>query len=45
LREQEVAAEAALRQQVLDSPVVKAALEAFPDAELAGYTIDDKRSA
>ncbi|HEX8640271.1 MAG TPA: DNA polymerase III subunit gamma/tau [Allosphingosinicella sp.] len=45
LREQEVAAEAALRQQVLDSPVVKAAFEAFPDAELAGYTIDDKRSA
>jgi DNA polymerase-3 subunit gamma/tau len=45
LREQEVAAEAALRQQVLDAPVVKAAFEAFPDAELAGYTIDDKRSA
>ena len=35
----------ALRQTVLDSPVVKAAFEAFPDAELAGYTIDDQRSA
>ncbi|HEV2867101.1 MAG TPA: DNA polymerase III subunit gamma/tau, partial [Allosphingosinicella sp.] len=45
LREQELAAEAALRQQVLDSPVVKAAFEAFPEAELAGFTIDDKRSA
>ena len=34
-----------LRQEVLDSPLVKAAFEAFPDAELAGYTTDDKRSA
>ena len=45
LREQELAAEDALQQRVLDSPMVKAAFEAFPDAELAGYTIDDKRSA
>jgi len=33
-----------LRQEVLDSPMVQAAFEAFPEAELAGYTID-KRSA
>jgi len=45
LREQELADEEALRQQVLESPVVKAAFESFPDAELAGYTIADKRSA
>jgi hypothetical protein len=29
---------------VLASPMVKAALEAFPDAELAGYTADNMRS-
>ncbi len=45
LREQELAADQALRQRVLDSDVVKAAFEAFPDAELAGYSVDDKRSA
>src|SRR3954469_16782420 len=45
LREQEKAAEAALRQQVLDAPLVQAALEAFPGAELAGYSIDEQRSA
>jgi DNA polymerase-3 subunit gamma/tau len=35
-----------LRQQVLDTPIVQAALEAFPEAELAGYRIDShQRSA
>jgi DNA polymerase-3 subunit gamma/tau len=45
LHEQEVAAEEALRQEVLVSPLVQEAFEAFPEAELAGYTTDDKRSA
>jgi DNA polymerase-3 subunit gamma/tau len=45
LREQEKAAEAALRQQVLEAPLVQAALEAFPGAELAGYSTDEQRSA
>jgi DNA polymerase-3 subunit gamma/tau len=44
LAEQEAADADRARQQVLDSPLVKAALEAFPDAELAGYTTGDKRS-
>ncbi len=44
LREQEKAAEAAVRQQVLDTPLVKAALEAFPGAELAGWNLDERRS-
>ena len=44
LLEQEKAAAERLRREVLDAPAVKAAFEAFPDAELAGYTID-KRSA
>jgi len=35
----------ALRQEVLEAPLVKAAFEAFPDAELAGYRIDEQRSA
>jgi DNA polymerase-3 subunit gamma/tau len=45
LHEQEKTEAERLRQEVLDSPIVQAAFEAFPDAELAGYTIDDKRSA
>ncbi|HET9639758.1 MAG TPA: DNA polymerase III subunit gamma/tau [Allosphingosinicella sp.] len=45
LREQEKAAEDALRQSVLETPMVKAALEAFPGAELARYTLDEQRSA
>jgi DNA polymerase-3 subunit gamma/tau len=45
LLDQEKAEAERLRQDVLDSPVVQAAFEAFPDAELAGYSIDDKRSA
>ncbi|HEX8625101.1 MAG TPA: DNA polymerase III subunit gamma/tau [Allosphingosinicella sp.] len=45
IREQEEAAQAALKQQVLETPLVKAALEAFPGAELARYNLDEQRSA
>ncbi|MEA3065202.1 MAG: polymerase subunit gamma/tau [Sphingomonadales bacterium] len=45
LREQEQAAEAELKQKVLQSPLVKAAFEAFPEAELTGFTLDEQRSA
>lgn len=45
LREQEQAAEAAAKQKVLESPLVKAALEAFSEAELTGFTLDEQRSA
>ncbi|MGE0178698.1 MAG: DNA polymerase III subunit gamma/tau [Sphingomonas sp.] len=45
LREQELASEREAEQRVREMPVVKAAFEAFPDAELAGYSIDDQRSA
>ena len=45
LREQELAAEEALRQEVLAAPIVRAAFEAFPEAELAGYRHDKQRSA
>jgi DNA polymerase-3 subunit gamma/tau len=45
LREQEQAAEAELKRKVLDSPLVKAAFEAFPEAELTGFTFDEQRSA
>ncbi|HVQ07824.1 MAG TPA: DNA polymerase III subunit gamma/tau [Allosphingosinicella sp.] len=34
-----------LRQEVLDAPIVQAAFEAFPDAELAGYRNDERGSA
>ncbi|HEV7659473.1 MAG TPA: DNA polymerase III subunit gamma/tau [Allosphingosinicella sp.] len=34
-----------LRQEVLDAPIVKAAFEAFPEAELAGYRTDERGSA
>ncbi len=44
LREQEMAADAAEKQKVLDIPVVKAAFEAFPGAELLGYSPDERRS-
>ncbi|HMJ93099.1 MAG TPA: DNA polymerase III subunit gamma/tau, partial [Allosphingosinicella sp.] len=44
LREQEMAAEDELKQKVLDMPAVKAAFEAFPDAELAAWTLDERRS-
>ena len=45
LLEQEKASAEMVRRQVLDSPLVKAAFDAFPGAELAGYTIDEQRSA
>jgi DNA polymerase-3 subunit gamma/tau len=45
LREREQAAGAELKRQVLDSPLVKAAFEAFPEAELSGFTLDEQRSA
>jgi DNA polymerase-3 subunit gamma/tau len=45
LLEQEKAAADRLRDEVLASPVVAAALEAFPGAELAGFTRTDRRSA
>jgi len=45
LLEQEKMAEERLRQSVLDAPLVQAALEAFPGAELAGYSLDEQRSA
>ena len=38
LLEQEEARGERVKQEILDSPMVKAAFEAFPDAELAGYT-------
>ncbi|HEX8302468.1 DNA polymerase III subunit gamma/tau [Sphingomonas sp.] len=38
LREQQAASEAAERDAVLRSPVVAAAMEAFPEAELIGWT-------
>jgi len=44
LREQEEADRQRLEQEVLASPMVKAAMEAFPDAELAGYTAGQTRS-
>ncbi|HEX5182924.1 MAG TPA: DNA polymerase III subunit gamma/tau [Allosphingosinicella sp.] len=45
LLDQEKAAKDTLRQAVLDAPLVQAAFQAFPGAELAGYTIDEQRSA
>jgi DNA polymerase III subunit gamma/tau len=45
LREQEKEAEEAVRRSILEAPVVKAAFEAFPDAELVGYSRDEQRSA
>jgi len=45
LLERETEAADALRRDVLEAPAVKAAFEAFPDAELAGFAFDDKRSA
>jgi len=45
LHEQELAAEEHAKQQVLDAPVVRAALEAFPGAELARYSAGERGSA
>ena len=33
----------ACARQVLDAPIVQAAFEAFPEAELAGYRLDEQR--
>jgi DNA polymerase-3 subunit gamma/tau len=45
LLDQQKAGADRLRQEVLDAPIVKAAFEAFPEAELAGYRTDEQRSA
>jgi DNA polymerase-3 subunit gamma/tau len=45
LLEQEKGQAEALRQTVLESPVVKAAFEAFPDAELTSFNLNEQRSA
>jgi DNA polymerase-3 subunit gamma/tau len=45
LRDQELAAKKDEEQSVLETPLVKAAFEAFPGAELAGYSLDEQRSA
>ena len=45
LRDQERAAETDAEQRVRDMPIVKAAFEAFPEADLIGYRLDDQRSA
>lgn len=45
LLEQEQAAEAAVRQAILDTPVVRAAMAAFPDAELLPIDEKDQWSA
>jgi DNA polymerase-3 subunit gamma/tau len=45
LLQQEKAAVDSQRQAVLDEPLVRAAFEAFPGAELAGYSLDEQRSA
>lgn len=42
---QEKAEAERVRQSVLDSPLVKAAFETFPDAELIGYNLNEQRSA
>ena len=46
LLDQEKADKEKLRQSVLEAPLVAAAFDAFPGAELAGYSLedDDKRS-
>jgi DNA polymerase-3 subunit gamma/tau len=43
IRQQEKAEADLALQQVLDSPIVKATMETFPEAEFVGYT-DDQRS-
>jgi DNA polymerase III subunit gamma/tau len=45
LLDQERRAAEQVRQAVLESPLVKAAFEAFPEAELTGFTHDEQRSA
>jgi DNA polymerase III subunit gamma/tau len=45
LADQETAREDAAREAVLATPIVKAAFEAFPEAELIGYDSGEQRSA
>jgi len=45
LLEHEKAGAERLRQEILDAPLVQAAFEAFPEAELVAYSIDEQRSA
>jgi DNA polymerase-3 subunit gamma/tau len=45
LLEQEKTEAEKLRQSVLETPLVKAAFEAFPDAELTHHSISEQRSA
>ncbi|MEA3047839.1 MAG: polymerase subunit gamma/tau [Sphingomonadales bacterium] len=45
LLDQERDAAEMLRREVLETPLVKAAFEAFPEAELAGFRLDEQRSA
>ncbi len=45
LQEQEQAAKRSEEQSVLETPLVKAALEAFPGGELVRYNLDEQRSA
>jgi DNA polymerase-3 subunit gamma/tau len=45
LLEQEKMEADKLRQSVLETPIVKAAFEAFPDAELTNHSISEQRSA
>ena len=44
LLEQEKAAAEKVRQSVLETPLVQAAMEAFPGAELESYSLNDQRS-
>ncbi|RVT91235.1 DNA polymerase III subunit gamma/tau [Sphingomonas crocodyli] len=45
LRARELAAEHAVREEILASPLVRAAMEAFPGAEMVEFTPTDKRLA
>jgi DNA polymerase-3 subunit gamma/tau len=45
LLEQEKMAAEKVREAVLGTPVVRAAFDAFPDAELIHYSTDEQRSA
>jgi DNA polymerase-3 subunit gamma/tau len=45
LLEQEREGVERLRREVLDAPLVKAAFEAFPEAELTGFKVNEQRSA
>ena len=44
MRERELAAEDAAKAAILDTPLVQATLQAFPDAELIDYSVPESRS-